>query len=126
MRFDADKLYGLLPAVYRTRDAEQGWPLKQLVDVIASQVAVLEENLEQLYDNQFVETAAPWALPYLGDLLGLRGLPTGATARSSRAEVGHTVGYRRRKGTAPMLELRSEEHTSELQSQSNLVCRLLL
>src|SRR2546430_13219800 len=26
----------------------------------------------------------------------------------------------------PQLEFRSEEHTSELQSQSNLVCRLLL
>src|SRR2546430_7636365 len=28
--------------------------------------------------------------------------------------------------TAPQLQVRSEEHTSELQSQSNLVCRLLL
>src|SRR2546430_12227841 len=28
--------------------------------------------------------------------------------------------------SAPQLALRSEEHTSELQSQSNLVCRLLL
>src|SRR2546427_3949094 len=27
---------------------------------------------------------------------------------------------------SPWLRLRSEEHTSELQSQSNLVCRLLL
>src|SRR2546427_4139132 len=26
----------------------------------------------------------------------------------------------------PILQMRSEEHTSELQSQSNLVCRLLL
>src|SRR2546430_7432205 len=26
----------------------------------------------------------------------------------------------------PMFDMRSEEHTSELQSQSNLVCRLLL
>src|SRR2546427_1658782 len=26
----------------------------------------------------------------------------------------------------PMIPIRSEEHTSELQSQSNLVCRLLL
>src|SRR2546430_11200217 len=26
----------------------------------------------------------------------------------------------------PVLKLRSEEHTSELQSQSNIVCRLLL
>src|SRR5205085_9857511 len=33
-----------------------------------------------------------------------------------------------RRGVEPRLErdLRSEEHTSELQSQSNLVCRLLL
>src|SRR5256886_10463990 len=29
-------------------------------------------------------------------------------------------------GTGPALLERSEEHTSELQSQSNLVCRLLL
>src|SRR2546430_13309686 len=29
-------------------------------------------------------------------------------------------------GLAVKLEIRSEEHTSELQSQSNLVCRLLL
>src|SRR5688572_31653977 len=28
--------------------------------------------------------------------------------------------------SAPALSIRSEEHTSELQSQSNLVCRLLL
>src|SRR5688572_30974377 len=28
--------------------------------------------------------------------------------------------------TVPVLPFRSEEHTSELQSQSNLVCRLLL
>src|SRR2546430_10478366 len=31
-----------------------------------------------------------------------------------------------RQGDAEVAELRSEEHTSELQSQSNLVCRLLL
>src|SRR2546430_3324863 len=40
-------------------------------------------------------------------------------------------GKRQRLGEAPQLrpglgEMRSEEHTSELQSQSNLVCRLLL
>src|SRR2546427_5932459 len=33
--------------------------------------------------------------------------------------------YKKSYGMAS-LELRSEEHTSELQSQSNLVCRLLL
>src|SRR2546430_5936368 len=30
-----------------------------------------------------------------------------------------------RRPCCPTLDLRSEEHTSELQSQSNLVCRLL-
>src|SRR2546427_4184827 len=32
----------------------------------------------------------------------------------------------REKALSPSLKQRSEEHTSELQSQSNLVCRLLL
>src|SRR2546421_4185613 len=32
----------------------------------------------------------------------------------------------RAKGTAPIRPRRSEEHTSELQSRSDLVCRLLL
>src|SRR2546430_11371542 len=32
----------------------------------------------------------------------------------------------RRDGASPCTRRRSEEHTSELQSQSNLVCRLLL
>src|SRR2546427_1091139 len=35
--------------------------------------------------------------------------------------IPHGVEYRSRQGG-----VRSEEHTSELQSQSNLVCRLLL
>ena len=124
MSFAADQLWNLLPAHLRTRDAELAnpngpdalgrWrpgPLRELVELMAGQVAVLEESLEQLYDNHFVETAAPWALPYLGDLLGIRGLPTGASARSSRAEVGHTVAYRRRKGTTPMLELLARDVT---------------
>src|SRR2546427_7523707 len=37
-----------------------------------------------------------------------------------------TVRHLEENTKAALLELRSEEHTSELQSQSNLVCRLLL
>src|SRR2546430_12252897 len=37
-----------------------------------------------------------------------------------------TCGPRRCASRGPQVDLRSEEHTSELQSQSNLVCRLLL
>src|SRR5688572_31673472 len=52
-----------------------------------------------------------------------------ATLFTSRAATGAPTGYGRRM--ARQRELcwfgrRSEEHTSELQSQSNLVCRLLL
>ena len=105
MSFDAKTLYELLPAIYRIRDAENGEPLKALLQVIAEQAGVLEENLAQLYDDQFVETASSWALPYIGDLIGITGLPsTGSTSLAPRAEVAHTIGYRRRKGTAAMLE----------------------
>jgi hypothetical protein len=108
MSFDVDRLYNLLPAIYRIRDAAQGEPLKALLSVIADQVVILEENLAQLYDDQFVETCASWVLPYIGDLIGVSGLPglqgVGPETLSPRAEVANTIGYRRRKGTAAMLE----------------------
>ena len=111
MTFDEQKLYELLPAIYRIRDAElvsdpeQIPPLQALIKIITEQAGVLEENLAQLYDDQFVETCAPWVLAYLGDLIGIKGLPSaGLETLNSRAEVGHTIGYRRRKGTAAMLE----------------------
>src|SRR2546430_6933491 len=40
--------------------------------------------------------------------------------------LGHVVVIVEHHRRAGVLEERSEEHTSELQSQSNLVCRLLL
>lgn len=98
----SSQLYELLPAIYRIRDEEQGRPLAELLDVIGDQAAILEESLRRLYDDQFVETCAPWVLPYIGDLLGVTGLPT--EPLSPRAEVAHTIAYRRRKGTAAMLE----------------------
>lgn len=101
MSFTAERLVQLLPAVYGLRDGDDG-PLHELLDVAADQLAVLEESLAQLYDDQFVETCAPWALPYIGDLLGVTGLPT--SPLTPRAEVAHTIAYRRRKGTAAVLE----------------------
>jgi hypothetical protein len=101
----ADRLYSLLPAVYRLRDAEQGEPLRALVGLLAQEFAALEENLDQLYDDQFIETCADWVAPYIGDLIGYRPLHGVAAATASpRAEVAHTIAYRRRKGTASMLE----------------------
>ena len=105
MSFDAQKFYELLPAVYRIRDAEQGGQLQQLLSVIAQQAGVVEEDLAQLYDDQFIETCADWVVPYIGDLMGCRTLHEEVPNVSSpRAEVAHTIAYRRRKGTASMLE----------------------
>jgi hypothetical protein len=101
----ADELYELLPAFYRIRDAEQGGALRALVDVLAAEVEVLNDSLDQFYDDLFIETCAPWVTPYIGDLVGYRpldGQPPGVA--SPRAEVANTIAYRRRKGTAAMLE----------------------
>ena len=102
---DAESLFDLLPAIYRVRDAEQDGPLQALMAVLAEQISALEENLAQLYDDQFIETAADWVVPYIGDLIGYRAL-YGVTPEltSPRAEVANTIAYRRRKGTAAMLE----------------------
>ncbi len=107
-----NKLYELLPAIYRVRDAEQGSPLRALIAVIAGQAAVVEADIARLYDNWFVETCDEWVAPYIGDLLGVRGLhPIDEATFSRRAQVANTLGYRRRKGTAAMLEQLARDAT---------------
>jgi hypothetical protein len=104
MSLNATQLYALLPAIYRIRDAQNGQPLLALCTVIAEQGIILEENIQQLYDDEFIETCAPWVVPYLGDLVGCDAIyEIGATA-GTRAEVANTIGYRRRKGTLLALE----------------------
>ena len=105
MKFDAERLYSLLPAICRIRDAEQGLPLQALLGVIADQIGVLESDFDRLLDDQFVETCAPWVLAYIADLIGLRGVHgVGQVHVNPRAEVANTIRYRRRKGTAAVLE----------------------
>ena len=103
------KVPPLLPAEARrlvelSAKRERG-PLRSLLTVIAEQIGAIEESLEQLYDDQFIETCAEWAAPYIGDLIGYRTLH-GVVPRvaSPRAEVANTIRFRRRKGTASMLE----------------------
>ncbi|SBT95368.1 hypothetical protein GA0115233_11326 [Streptomyces sp. DI166] len=113
-----DELYALLPTVIRRRDAEEGGPLRALLTVVAEQVAVLQEDIERLYDNWFIETCDDWVVPYIGDLVGYEILPGIAAALSDdtswgtglsavvvpRRDVADTVVHRRRKGTLPLLE----------------------
>lgn len=106
MKLDADTLLALLPAFYRERDAELNGPLRALLGVIARQGALLEADIERLYDNAFIETCEDWVVPYIGDLLGVRALypVSGTAAFGPRALVANTLRLRRRKGTALVLE----------------------
>ncbi|MFZ2313599.1 MAG: hypothetical protein WAV82_13385, partial [Methylobacter sp.] len=114
-----DRLYDLLPVIYRMRDAEQGEPLKALLQIISEQVNLVEDDIFQLYENWFIETCEDWVVPYIGVLIGYEpvheaGEPsTGATRQDQlrnkvlipRRELANTIRYRRRKGTLALLEL---------------------
>ncbi|MCP4127248.1 MAG: hypothetical protein GY753_09325 [Gammaproteobacteria bacterium] len=106
MNMSAEQLYALIPAVYRQQDAANGLALKSLIEVIAEQGMAMENDIAGMYDDWFIETCAEWVVPYIGDLLGVRGLRDIAegTPFSRRALVANMLGYRRRKGTAAVLE----------------------
>lgn len=100
-----DRLYSLLPAIYRVRDAAEGEPLRALMAVMERELELLESDIDRLYDNWFIETCDEWAVPYIGDLLGVRGLHAVRDGSfSQRAWVANTLRYRRRKGTAAVVE----------------------
>ena len=110
-----DRLYQLLPAIHRRRDAEQGYPLQALLRVIAEQVNVVEDDIARLYENYFIETAEDWAVPYIADLIGYHPVSSAGDGGSMdralgrvlvpRREVANTLRYRRRKGTLKLIEL---------------------
>ena len=101
-----ERLYNLLPAIYRLRDGAEGEPLRALLAVIEAEVERIERDIGGLYDDWFIETCVEWVVPYIGDLLGVRHLHSVESAGifSQRAYVANTLRYRRRKGTAPVLE----------------------
>lgn len=117
MSANPDRLYELMPVVYRMRDADQGYPLRDLLRVLSTQANVLEQDIARLYDNWFIETCDDWVVPYIGDLLGYSLLPEAATLADGgthaarlgrvlapRADVANTIDARRRKGTLSLLE----------------------
>lgn len=119
MKITADHLYSLLPSVYRIRDAEGGGALRALVEVLAEQGGVMEENIARLYENWFIETCEEWVVPYIGDLLSARNLYEvnrlhsidEGVVFSRRARAANTIRYRRRKGTVTMLEQLARDTT---------------
>lgn len=100
-----ERLYQLLPSIHRLRDAAEGEPLRALLAVIEAELEAVEADTARLYDNWFIETCDEWTVPYIGDLLGVRPVrPVPSAGVSMRAWVANTIAYRRRKGTALVLE----------------------
>jgi len=97
-------LFDRLPEIYRVRDAEQSPPdqLRAYLAAVEAAFDAIHVNIDQLYQDLFIDTCDDWVIPYIGDLLGtshLKGEP-----RTLRADVADTIALRRRKGTLGAIE----------------------
>ena len=111
----SDRLFDLLPLIYRQRDADNGGALRALLRVLEEQWVAVEGEVAQMYRNWFIETCDDWVVPYIGDLLG-HPVPPAPLDRSNRSvseltavlaprrEVANAIRYRRRRGTLALLE----------------------
>jgi len=102
----ADKLWNLLPAVYRAQDTDlfdKPGPLREMVNRIGVQAAIVRRSIDRLWEDQSIETCDDWVIAYIGDLLATN-LIASLDARGQRLDVAKTIYYRRRKGTVAILE----------------------
>jgi len=115
-KYTVDELYRLVPSVYRQRDEEQTdkpfKPLYALLSMIAEQLSLIEDDIQNLYENWFIETCDPWVIPYIGDLLGTFFYNSDTVnSINRRSFVANTISYRRRKGTVLVLEQIAKDMT---------------
>jgi hypothetical protein len=102
----ADKLWSMLPAVYRAQDTDNfstNGPLREMVNRIGAQAAILRRSIDRTWEDQSIETCDDWVIPYIGDLVATN-LVANLDSRGQRLDVAKTIYYRRRKGTVGILE----------------------
>ncbi|TDN90914.1 hypothetical protein [Microbacterium sp. BK668] len=102
----AAKLWSLVPEHHRAADSESidaPGPLRELLARIGWSMADVRRSIDRLWEDQSVETADSWVIPYLADLLATRLVPS-MDARGQRLDVFRTILYRRAKGTVQLLE----------------------
>ncbi len=102
----SDKLWSLLPAVHRSLDSaeiDSRGPLREIVDRIGAQAAIVRRGIDRMWEDQSIETADDWLIPYIAELLATN-LVSAQDARGQRIDVAKTIYYRRRKGTVAILE----------------------
>lgn len=99
-------LFDALPAYMRLRDGEEQRALEALTGLLTEELQVVERDIDQLFDNWFVETCEPWVLPYLAQLVGATPMREISDERAGqlRAYVANILQYRQAKGTVAALE----------------------
>jgi hypothetical protein len=101
----AEQLWSLLPEVYRASDSDdfdQKGPLREVVNRIGAQAAIIRRSIDQLWDDQSIESCDEWAIPYIGELVGAN--LVAANPRGLRLQAAKAIYYRRRAGTVSILE----------------------
>ena len=95
------------PGDYRSLDAgptpDSSGPLRELINRIGTQAAVVRRSIDRLGENQSIELCDDWVIPYIGDLVATR-LVSCLDANAQRIDVAKTIYYRRRAGTLGILE----------------------
>lgn len=102
----ANKLWNLLPVIYRSLDTDAFdtfGPLREMVNRIGAQAAILRRSIDRAWEDQSIETCDDWVIPYIGDLLATN-LVANLDPAGQRLDVAKTIYYRRRKGTVAVLE----------------------
>jgi hypothetical protein len=104
-RYFAEKIWALIPEYYREEDglAEPPGVLRGFVEVLAQQAATLRRSNDSLWDDEFIDLCAEWAVPYIGELVATR-MVSALNLRARRVDVAKTIYYRRRAGTPRILE----------------------
>lgn len=106
-----DRLYAMLPAVYRIRDAEVGSPLRQVLAALDASARALERDIAGLYADLFVETCQDRLLGFFADRVGVALQEIGPrvtdplqATSSRRRQVLDALYERASKGTLGGLE----------------------
>lgn len=108
-RYDAwyaESLWQLLPPVYRAADSDDfdvKGPLRELVERVGAQMAVVRRSIDQIWEDQSIESCDDWVVPYIGDLVATN-LLNRSDPRAQRLQVAKAIYYRRRAGTLAIIE----------------------
>lgn len=97
-------LYQRLPEIYRIKDQEQqpAGQLKEYLSFVEDMFAKIHIDIENLYNDLFIDTCKTWAIPYIGDLLGRSHLA--GDTWTLRADVADSILLRKYKGTLFAIE----------------------